>query len=145
MCYNLQLTLLGAFSKVKVKKNLSCGLLILTIDLILMERADLSPPSLWKLGFHSINKVYEKIDLTKGRTREREIDSREIDCIFAGESFCRRTEESLAGGSTHFFTKSQRLSFRSGRAIQSDVGGPYIHIEAHFLAVVSFWFCFGGV
>jgi hypothetical protein len=45
---------------------------------------------------------------------------REIDCRFAGENFCRRTEESLAGESTHIFTKSQRLSFKSGRAIQSD-------------------------
>jgi hypothetical protein len=55
MCYNIQLTLLGAFSKVKVKSNLSYGLLILTIDLIFMERADVSPPSLWRLGFHSLD------------------------------------------------------------------------------------------
>jgi hypothetical protein len=68
MCYNLQLTLLSTFSKVKVKNNLSCGLLILTIDLILMERVDLSPPSLWRLGFHLLNKVYEQIDLARGRT-----------------------------------------------------------------------------
>jgi hypothetical protein len=51
-----------------VKNNLSCGLLILTIDLILMERVDLSPPSLWRLGFHLLNKVYEQIDLARGRT-----------------------------------------------------------------------------
>jgi hypothetical protein len=42
MCYNLQLTLLSTFSKVKVKNNLSCGLLILTIDLIMRVRIDLN-------------------------------------------------------------------------------------------------------
>jgi hypothetical protein len=47
MCYNLQLTLLSTFSKDKVKNNLSCGLLILTIDL--------SPQSFWRLGFHLLN------------------------------------------------------------------------------------------
>ena len=55
MCYNLQLTLLGSFSKVKVKNNLSCGLLILTIDLIMRVRVDLSPRSFWRLGFHLLN------------------------------------------------------------------------------------------
>ena len=68
MCYILQLTLLSTFSKVKEKNNLSCGLLILTIDLILMEREDLNPPSLWRLGFHLLNKVYEQIDLARGHT-----------------------------------------------------------------------------
>jgi hypothetical protein len=47
MCYNLWLTLLSIFSKVKVKNNLSCGLLILTIDVIMRMRVDLNPPSFW--------------------------------------------------------------------------------------------------
>jgi hypothetical protein len=55
ICYNLQLTLLSTFSKVKVKNNLSCGLLILTIDLIMRVRVDLSPQSFWRLGFHLLN------------------------------------------------------------------------------------------
>jgi hypothetical protein len=55
MCYNLQLTLLSTFSKVKVKNNLSCGLLILTIDLIMRVRVDLNPHSFWRLGFHLLN------------------------------------------------------------------------------------------
>jgi hypothetical protein len=55
MCYNLQLTLLSTFSKVKVKNNLSCGLLILTIDLIMRVRVDLIPQSFWRLGFHLLN------------------------------------------------------------------------------------------
>ena len=55
MCYNIQLTLLGAFSKVKVKNNLSCGLLILTIDLIVRVMVDLNPQSFWRLGFHLLN------------------------------------------------------------------------------------------
>jgi len=55
MCYNLQLTLLSIFSKVKVKNNLSCGLLILTSDLIMRVRVDLSPPSFWRLGFNLLN------------------------------------------------------------------------------------------
>jgi hypothetical protein len=55
MCYNLQLTLLSTFSKVKVKNNLSCGLLILTIDLIMRVRVDLNPQSFWRLRFHLLN------------------------------------------------------------------------------------------
>jgi hypothetical protein len=54
-CYNLQLTLLSTFSKVKVKNNLSCGLLILTIDLVMRVRVDLNPPSFWRLVFHLLN------------------------------------------------------------------------------------------
>jgi hypothetical protein len=53
--YNFQLTLLNTFSKVKVKNNLSCGLLILTIDLIMRVRVDLDPQSFWRLGFHLLN------------------------------------------------------------------------------------------
>jgi hypothetical protein len=53
--YNLQLPLLSTFSKVKVKNNLSCGLLILTIDLIMRVRVDLNPQSFWRLGFHLLN------------------------------------------------------------------------------------------
>jgi len=94
-----------------VKNNLSCGIVILTIDLILMERVYLIPYSLWRLGFHLLNKVYEQINLAKGtHLREKIQFLREIDCRFAGERFYRRTEETLTGGLNHIFTKSQRYS-----------------------------------
>jgi hypothetical protein len=41
---------------------------------------------------------------------------REIELQVCWESFCRRTEETLTGESTHIFTKSQRHS--------SDLTGP---------------------
>jgi hypothetical protein len=34
--------------KVKVRNNLSCGLLILTIDLIRCVRINIGPPSFWR-------------------------------------------------------------------------------------------------
>jgi hypothetical protein len=40
--------LMSTFYKVKVRNNLSCGLLILTIDLIKCMRFNLGPPSFWR-------------------------------------------------------------------------------------------------
>jgi hypothetical protein len=40
--------LMSTFYKVKVRNNLSYGLLILTIDLIRCMRINLGPPSFWR-------------------------------------------------------------------------------------------------
>jgi hypothetical protein len=40
--------LMSTFYKVKVRNNLSCGLLILTIDLIRCVRINLGPPFFWR-------------------------------------------------------------------------------------------------
>jgi hypothetical protein len=94
MCYNLQLTLLSTFSKVKVKNNLSCGLLILTIDLILMERARSQPSITLEIRVSLTQQSILAYRLGWGaHLRERNRFLREIDCRFVGESFCRRTEE----------------------------------------------------
>jgi hypothetical protein len=46
LCFNVDL--MSTFYKVKVRNNLSCGLLILTIDIIRCMGTNLVPPSFWR-------------------------------------------------------------------------------------------------
>jgi hypothetical protein len=43
--------LMSTFYKVKMRNNLSCGILILTIELTRCVRINLCPPSFWRQGF----------------------------------------------------------------------------------------------